>query len=227
MTRPSEVSDDMLMALADGELTGRDAQALHQRIHADPDLALRYAGFVETRAVLQEAFPPEPVPARLVRAVLQHGAAPTPVVPFRKRAPGLPGWGMALAASLVLAMAGFWTGRETAPQPAMVADLGAVTADLPTGGEFRLPDGTTARVLASYDTDLGLCRMIAHDAQRHVTCRDSATGTWAMALSVQDSQSGGFLPAADIGVALIDRLLDDIGAGPALSDEAERRALMP
>lgn len=225
MTRPDEVSDEMLMALADGELNDRDAQSLYRRMNADPDLAARYADFVETRALMQDAFPPEPVPARLVQAVLQDRVVPTNVVPLRKRALAVPGWGMALAASLVLAVGGFWAGRETAPQVVAIANLGAVTAGLPTGAEIQLPDGTNARVLASYATDLGLCRMIAQDSLRHITCRDGATGNWALALSVQDAEAGSFLPASDIGVGLIDRLLDDIGAGPALTGDAERGAL--
>ena len=225
MTRADEVSDEMLMALADGELTETDAGRLHRRIQADPDLAARYADFVETRALLQDAFPPEPVPDRLIAAVLQGGAAQDNVVPFRQRILVVRGWGMALAASLVLAVGGFWAGRESAPQMTAISNIGALTVSLPTGGEIPLPDGTTARVLASYDTDLGLCRMIAQDSLRHVTCRDTATGGWALALTVPSSEAGGFLPASDIGVALIDRLLDDIGAGPALTGDTERDAL--
>lgn len=225
MTRPDEVSDEMLMALADGELTGADAQHLQKRINADPDLAARYADFVETRALMQDAFPPEPVPDRLIAAVLQGNTAQGKIVPFGKRARAAAGWGMALAASIVVAVGGFWAGRESAPQVAAVGNIGAVTASLPTGGEMRLPDGTKARILASYDTDLGLCRMIVQDSLRHVTCRDSATGDWALALSVQDAEAGSFLPASNIGVGLIDRLLDDIGAGPALTGDAERSAL--
>ncbi len=225
MTRADEVSDEMLMALADGELSAPDAQVLRQRIQSDPELAARYADFVETRALLQAAFPPEPVPARLIKAVLEQGPAPAPVMARPRRAVSAPGWGMALAASVVLAVAGFWAGRESAGPVAVQGDMGAATAHLPTGAELTLADGSRARVLASYDTALGLCRMIAHDTLRHVTCRDSETNGWALALSVQDSDAGTFLPAADIGVGLIDRFLDEIGAGPALTGDAERAAL--
>jgi hypothetical protein len=227
MTRTEEVCDEMLMALADGELNDTDAQRLHRRIGADPALAARYAEFVETRALMQQAFPAEPVPDRLIAAVLQAGTAQATVLPFRKRLPVAAGWGLALAASLVLAVGGFWAGRGTAPVTVAGGSIGALTAGLPTGGELTLPDGTLARVLASYDTDLGLCRMIAQDSLRHVTCRDAASGGWALALTVQGAGTGGFVPASDIGVALVDRLLDDIGAGPALTGETERSALAP
>jgi hypothetical protein len=226
MTQANEESDEMLMALADGELNATDAQRLHKQINSNPALAARYADFVETRALMQGAFPAEPVPEHLIAAVLQEGEAPGKVVPFPKKSFAVPGWGMALAASLVLAIGGFWAGRGTAPQMAGTQSVGALTATLPTGGETTLPDGSTARVLASYDTDLGLCRMIGQGGLRHVTCRDAQSGDWALALSVQGAEAGSFLPASDIGVGLIDQLLDDIGAGPALSEDEESRALV-
>lgn len=225
MTRADEVSDDMLMALADGELNLIDAQRLHKRVNADPDLAARYAGFVETRELMQAAFAPEPVPDRLIAAVLQGGGAQNKIVPFRKRVLAAPVWGIALAASVVLAVGGFWAGRGTAPQMTVSANIGIATAHLATGSELALPDGSTARVLASYDTDLGLCRMIAQDGLRHVACRNGQSGDWALALSVQAGDAGSFLLASDTAVGLIDRLLDDIGAGRALTAEEERDAL--
>ena len=225
MTRAEEVSDEMLMALADGELNDLDARLLRKRIAIDPELAERFADFVETRAALQDAFPPEPVPARLIRTVLQAPAPQARVVALRKGFRAASSWGLALAASLLLAVGGFWIGRESGPQAVAALDLGAETAALPTGGERLLSDGNQARVLASYVTDLGLCRLIAHGGLRHLTCHDAETSRWALALSVPDTGTESFLPAADIGVALIDQLLTDIGAGPALTVDAERGAL--
>lgn len=237
MTRsnPDHVSDDMLMALADGELDATDAQHLRMRIAQDPDLAARYADFAQTRALLQDAFAPDPVPDRLINAVLQGDAPqdkPSTIVPMRRRLRAATGWGLALAASLVLAIGGFWAGRSTGPMLADRGNIGMATATLPTGAEMLLPDGSTARVLASYNTDLGLCRMIAQDGLRHITCRDAQSGHWATALSVQagdvkGTDTAGYLPAAQIGLALIDRLLDDIDAGPALTADNEQRALTP
>lgn len=246
MTRPDEESDTMLMALADGELDGVDAARLRARIAADPALAARYGEFVETRALLQAAFPPEPVPDRLLAAVMQGPAAPSAVQqggagaaapaatpapapdnvrPFRQRAWAGPGWGLAVAASLLLVIGGFWVGRSTAPLPGGGADIGALTAGLATGTEARLPDGSTARVLGSYQTDLGLCRLIARTDHRHLTCRDSGDGGWAMVLSVQAGGADSFLPASDMAAGVIDGALDVIGAGPPLDAEAEALAL--
>lgn len=210
----------MLMALADGELNQTEADGLLRVIAADPALAARYHDFTATRRLLQEAYPLEPVPDRLRDAVM--APRDPKIVPFRRTVTPVAGWGMALAASLVLALGGFVAGRSTGPDQ---VDLAAATAALPTGAETVLPDGSTARVLASYDTSIGLCRLIGQDAMRHVICRDPQAGDWATALSVDGGSADNFLPASDLSVAVIDGLLDDIGAGPALDPVAERAAL--
>jgi anti-sigma factor RsiW len=46
------VTDELLMALADGELPEGEASLLRSRIASDPDLAERFAVFVETAALL-------------------------------------------------------------------------------------------------------------------------------------------------------------------------------
>ncbi len=220
MTRPDEVSDDMLMALADGELNPTEADHLHRLIAGDPALAARYHDFTATRRLLQEAYPLEPVPDRLRDAVMAD--RDPNVVPFRRTVAPKTGWGMALAASLVLALGGFVAGRGIGPDQ---VDLAVATAALPTGAETVLPDGSTARVLASYDTSIGLCRLIGQDAMRHVICRDPQAGGWVTALSVDGGSADNFMPASDLSVAVIDGLLDSIGAGPSLDPVAERAAL--
>lgn len=228
MTETDEVSDEMLMALADGELNDLDAARLRQRLAADPELAARHQAFVRTRAWMQQAFPPEPVPERLIDTVLNAPdttARVADVIPLRRRFGGATGWGMALAASILLAIGSFWAGQARAPLGAGSSNIALATAQLPTGAEARLPDGSTARVLASYATDLGLCRMIAQDSWRHVACRDDQSGAWEIAISVHSGEAGSFLPSSVMAVELIDRLLDEIEAGPPLDEEDERRAL--
>lgn len=219
MIRPYEVSDDMLMALADGELNETEALRLHSLIAADPALAARYRDFAMTRSLLQDAYPLEPVPDRLQGAVMAQASN---VVPLRKAVTPVLGWGMALAASLVLAVGGFVAGRGTGPGE---VDVAIATADLLTGTEAVLPDGSTVRVLGSYDTSIGLCRLIGQDDLRHVVCRDPQAGGWVTALSVDAGGAGNFMPASDLSVAAIDGLLDGVGAGPALDAAAERAAL--
>jgi anti-sigma factor RsiW len=49
------ISDERLMALADGELGGEEAKQLRARFACDHELAARFALFVETRALVQES----------------------------------------------------------------------------------------------------------------------------------------------------------------------------
>ena len=141
------------------------------------------------------------------------------------------GWiGAALAASLTLAMiGGFWVGRGSAPDTmaAVVTpeEAAVALAATPTGGEVALGEGTRARALASYQTDLGLCRLIGIYHGRAVVCQDAASGVWGTAIRVGAAEGETYLPASDLATGLIDRLLDDINAGPALEPDAEAAAL--
>ena len=86
-----QMDDERLMALADGEITGPEAEALQARIAADVDLAERYALFVETADLawqamqdLPEAHVSDALVAR-IRAIGEASAPPeiTNVVPLR------------------------------------------------------------------------------------------------------------------------------------------------
>jgi hypothetical protein len=229
-----EESDAMLMALADGELSPNDAAPLLARVAADPAMADRFAVFVTTRVMVRDAFDAGPVPDRLVRAILTAPteAAPAPNVvamaPRRSRlmAP------LALAASLVLAVGvGSFMGARSPATVQVADDIAEVAAvelaALPTGGEAGF-DGGQGRVLGSYDTARGLCRLIAVTAtagreERAVVCREAGGWTVALAITAMD---GAYVPASDEAVALIDGFLDQIGAGPALSPDEEAAALL-
>jgi hypothetical protein len=223
---PNDESDEMLMALADGELDETTAERLWQRIETDPALADRFALFADTRHGLQAAYPPEPVPNRLIATVMAGTPASDPVVvPFRRRLSARPMAAWAMAASLVLAvgLGGFLAGRATPPAGATLQQAAAALAQVPTGGDAALPGGAVARALASYDTDLGLCRLIEAGAERALMCRDQ--GGWSVALAVPGAGQDAYLPASDLGTGLIDAALDDVGAGPALDPAAEAAAL--
>lgn len=237
----SNVSDDMLMALADGELTGPDASKLLAQIKASPELSARYAMFTGTAAALRDALDPGPVPDHLISTVLTApmGGAPeqpqdATVIPLRAKGKATPTWSVwpiALAASLALAMGigGFLTGRSMAPVPAGLETAAIALTGTTTGGSTMLADGSTARVLGSFDTDIGLCRLIAVDGadghmDRAVLCR-SEPDVWRTALAVSEGSSNMFLPASDMAVGLIDDFLNGIGANAAMNPEDEARAL--
>lgn len=228
-------SDDMLMALADDELHGPDAEVLRQKISTDPTLAARFAVFAETRAALQAAFAPGETPAWLeetVRSARADDALPrNNVVALKPRRAITPS--LALAASLVVAVGvgSFLAGRSVAPAPlAHPAAVAAVAlADLGTGAEMAIPEGGVARILGSYQTDHGLCRLLdltlsAERSERAVVCR-APDSSWEVMTAIAAGQSETYIPASDTAAAVIDQVLDDLGAGPALDPAAEAKAL--
>lgn len=84
------IEDDMLMALADGELPHEQAMGLRARIARDSALAERFALFVETRALLGAAAAvadagDDPAVARLAAAIRSaDGRARAPSAPERR-----------------------------------------------------------------------------------------------------------------------------------------------
>lgn len=228
MTRstPADESDEMLMALADGELDPSTAERLWTRIAEDPALADRFAGFADSRAAVRAAYPAEPVPDHLIAAIMAAPAPAATVLPFRRtRTVAAPArWAMAASVLLAVGLGGFLAGRGLPPAPAGgdLATAAAALSAVPTGGEAALPDGTPARALASFETDLGLCRLIETARERGLACRDDQG--WSVALAVPGEQDA-YRPASELGTGLIDAALDQIGAGAALEPEAEAALL--
>jgi anti-sigma factor RsiW len=69
------ISDEVLMAYADGELTLDERRHIEQRLKLEPALRARLAPFVETREQIANAFEhtlDEPVPQRLLDTVLRN-----------------------------------------------------------------------------------------------------------------------------------------------------------
>lgn len=126
------ISDETLMALADGELGEQEAAALRARIAGDPDLARRFAVFVETRALVQRPLPASNVQrdeladriVALDRSLSASGSAVRAASPsiriidggasasrdgsmgLRPIARAQPWWKLPLAAALILALGG-------------------------------------------------------------------------------------------------------------------------
>ncbi len=231
----TEVRDEMLMAFVDGELEPATAAELAGRIAADPALAARAEDFRRTRRLAHDAFagllvaaPPERLTAPL------QGAS---VLPLRRPwRIALPRWGLALAASLLLAAAlgGFLLGRGGRLEPAaglLAGDPALLEAlqSSPSGATIALPDGSQLRLLASYPVADGVCRAFAlvsaEQGLRGLACRQA--GTWQLALVVADpaATGGGYAPASDGAVESLAAYLDGLGAAPAMSADAEQRAL--
>ncbi len=233
------LENEMLMALADGELDGAEAEALMRRIERDPQLAARYAAFVQTAETLRVHFAGGDVPEHLINTVRS-----TPI----ER--GLPGHRSerniltaafeflryvaqpaAVAATLVAGVGLGWVLRGDGDEPITGLDqrtLAAAVSDMPTGETREVAGVGSARVLGSFQTARGLCRLILADTVttggvRYVACRNDAD--WQVVISVAEADESGFAPASATATEAIDLYLDAIGAGAALGVEAEAAEL--
>src|SRR5512135_2932910 len=80
-----QISEETLMAYADGELDAAAAAQVEAAIRGDPELAARLARQRTLRARLRDAFDAElaePVPQRLVDAAMRPAPAASKVVPL-------------------------------------------------------------------------------------------------------------------------------------------------
>ena len=145
------ISDEVLMAYADGELSLDERRHIEQRLKLEPALRARLAPFVATREQIANAFDhtlDEPVPQRLLDAVLRNRVvypvwstpSPKPTVTGRLRtvitsalaslSPSSLGFTPAMAAGMTLIFAvgvtgGWMAGRSKTTAPTLVNASGS------------------------------------------------------------------------------------------------------
>lgn len=205
-----DITDELLMAFADGELAEPEASELARRIEADPDLAARVAMFRQTRDIFAK-MPADPIPDALadrIRAMAEPAPASN-VVPMRRR---VPLWQLPAAAAVALAV-GLGAGLSLVPSGG--TDL-AVLDSLPSG---EAQGGVTA--VATFQTASGdLCREFEQGGMISVACRTE--GGWQTRLAVATGGEG-YAPVS--GVEALDAWLAGVEAGDPLDPEAEASAL--
>lgn len=249
MTRA--ISDEMLMAFADGELAPAEQEEIEAALAEDEALAERLAVFMDTRHELSATMKPlidEPVPAALqasfaaaiATAQQTQGAKPQTtetVVPLRPRASSTSAarstgsaisspWGMALAASfvgIVVGLSGFLLGQSTgvAPDGTNLA-LNEALETLPSGGDRALSEAESLHMIASFrDAEGHLCREYERKAADALTTAVACHG--AAGWQTRFALSN---PVAEGYVPAstedtLDAFLSAIGAGAPLSPEQE------
>ncbi|QGZ94991.1 anti-sigma factor family protein [Terricaulis silvestris] len=231
-----KLTDEELMAYADGEMPAMDAKRVEAAMAEDPPLAARVARFRAVRRALHTAYDSvltEPVPERL-RALLGDVAAnePPPVVDLavhrdtRKARFGPPAWA-AMAASLVV---GVLVGHAVLPSnDLLVGDGRYAGADLARVLDTRLASDATNQSAA---TRIGLtfrandgqvCRTFSHAAQAETTsglaCREN--DRWAVQVAVHGDAQGEFRQAGADAPAILDAV-DAMISGEPFDAEQER-----
>jgi anti-sigma factor RsiW len=230
------VSDEMLMQLADGELDADIAARVRDALADDADMRDRFALYAATRSAARDAFDPvlrEPVPDRLMRAVLAADARPRAATPWAwlrdwlERFTPMPRLAMAgVAAALVAAPLGYLAGQRGgqhagpgfAVPPALLA---RALESTPSGGNLA-DAGVRIAPLATHPAGALFCRDFAAESAGQrvlgVACREA--GAWRLRAMVA-------LPARDVvrpasaDDPLLAALLERLDAAPPLSAEAE------
>jgi hypothetical protein len=230
----SKVTEEMLMAYADGELDGETAGQVARAVKADTALGERLLQFEVTRKAAKDAYRSvleEPVPAVLVAAVRDSGEArqparwwPWPVVPAFALA-------AAAAAGFLVAIPILDKAVDGFGPVGLDAEI-ATVLETASSGEFRLlARGVGVLPTATYLAPEGVCRKFevrrgpdATTVWHEIACRHD--GVWEIELAVADhagaTPDGKIAPASDRAAQSIDTFLDAIGAGETLDEGTER-----
>lgn len=229
-----KVSDEMLMAYADGELEGAERDGIARLAETDPVIAARIARFSSARRAVHDAYAPimaQPVPEALIAAL--SGGASTRTPP-RQDNGFIRRFAMPAAASLILAvgLGGYWLGLSSNPpgEPSFIAiatgpSVLDALAGAPSGEPVHVMSGNVSiqtRATGTYEVADGLCRIYeassGGDSLRGVTCTDGTHWSVPVAMTGED---GAYRPAQDADTAIIDVFLDSVAAGADIGPEAE------
>lgn len=236
------LSDELLMAYADGELEANEAERVEAAMRDDPNVGMRVERFRRVRRALRTAYDSvvqEPIPDRL-RALLHDVELSAPAAPAavvvdlsavreRKRFPATT-WA-ALAASLV---AGVFVGRAVAPSNDMfVAQNGhlhagaALTRVLDTrlasapenaeaalrvGLTFRTQEGDLCRTFNGRGEDGGVSGLACRDAE-----------AWSIRVAAATPAAEGAYRQAGAETVVMD-MVDALIAGEPLDAAQEAQA---
>jgi anti-sigma factor RsiW len=215
----SDIDDETLMALADGELDAPRAQDVRRAMAQDPSLRRRFEVFAETRARVHGAFAGvlrEPVPQRLA----VFGA------PSRKRFAATRLLPMAAAVLLTFG-GGYWFGARDNGGDMLVASAALTRALSGAADGETAPLGVRAQaqIDATYRTRSGICRTfktIGDAPATGVACR--AGDAWTVRVMARDTAgSGDYRPASSAAPAL-DAYLDAVEASERLTPEDVAKA---
>lgn len=232
-----KLTDEMLMAYADGELDARQRAAIERAMLADPAVADAVARHQALRRDVFDAFAgilDEPVPERLRVQVPKQADNVVPLAAARERAQrrrfSWPEWG-ALAATLaigVLAGGAGWHVLGDDAGPVMVAQAGGVAArgelaDALSSELAAAPKGDV-RIGVSFVSNGGeYCRSFTMGGTAGLACRSG--GEWRIPVLAEGQQVGTQYrqAAAQLPPAVLEAI-DERIAGAALDAPGERAA---
>ncbi|MBK5265078.1 MAG: anti-sigma factor [Alphaproteobacteria bacterium] len=237
-----KITEEMLVAFADGELDPKAREVVMRAVAADPELARKLAAHQRLRETLSNHFAPiakEPVPGHL-RALLEQSSesGPTNVVSLSavraERAHAqprrwLPAWGnmAAIAATLVLGLAVGQAmhgggGPVSVSDGAMVAG-GSLEKTLDTELASAQGTGDESRIGLTFRSKSGdICRTFEGQAMSGLACH--ADGAWRLEQLLPGAATGSAYRQASAGDPRLAASVQDMIAGTPFDANAERVA---
>lgn len=239
------LTDEILMAFADGELDEPVAAAVARVMAQDPAVARKIVEFQQSRRLTRSVFARNLVPdvPNELRAAISAqieayemasaaGKEPRPAEAKRIWSSRYSPMKMALAASLaaVAVASGYVIGQHSQPGAGRLAHLEdplvlKELSRLESGREVELPVGRM-RVVSTYRLpNESLCREFrlqsASTTAGAVACRSDE---WKVTFALAEPAKGAeYVPSS--GGDLVDTYLGNLGAGSPLEGEAEAKAL--
>jgi hypothetical protein len=240
------LTDEILMAFADGELEETMVAAVALAMAQDPVVARKIVDFQQSRRLTRSAYASSlasDVPLELQAAISAQikayegtGKGAKELAPHEPRSARLgrsyPFMKMAVAASFaaIAAATGYFIGRHEQPEAGQIAQLEAPLIRqelnrLGSGREVKLPIGRL-RVISTYKlADGTLCREFrlqsVSGAADAVACQ---AGEWNVTFALANpTGSAEYMPSS--GSDLMGTYLQNLGAGRALEGEVEAKAL--
>lgn len=227
------VTDEMLMAYADGELDRETRDRIASLLEEESELAARLEVFTSTRRLTKTAFEPElsrPVPQSLMAAV--EAVARRPARPAIRHKAGRAGrFALPLAASIALAfgLSGYWFGSQSPSSDAVAngtilgrSGLATAVGDLPAGQSAIISlasEETRVTTVADYRVPDGVCRVFdvampgSRSGMRGVGCARLGQD-WTIDLAISTTPGDTFTPASLGLIESIDAYLDALEAEP-------------
>jgi hypothetical protein len=230
------ITDDMLSAYLDGELSPADAAMVKAAVEADPALAQRLKSLkAATRrfTAVVRGIDAEPMPAS-VEALLN--AKTDNVVQFRRPKRETPKWAVpaAMAASLVAIVVatgnlGRMPGLDAGDLIVAAgpvdphSDLHRALEKTPSATDFAVRGGSVRPVATFRVADGALCREFvalsdAH-AARAVACRGDRQ--WTVKIAAEEAAAGGGYQPASGPASAINAFVNSAIAGDALGPDEE------
>jgi hypothetical protein len=247
----SGLSDETLMAYADGQLSDAEARDIDRALVTDLDARARVDAFVQSRKALAGAFDDimdEP-PAHLLAAIESGGKVVSirPAAATARSAPRTGFWPTAMAASIALAIGlaggfglrGVTTEEATTPvlaqggRLALSDDVAAALDRTPSLARAEIAGAATIVPVLSFRAgDGALCRefeLSGGEARATgIACRrDEAWRLEALVAGGSASAGEDFAPASGADEKTLERVLQRLGAGDPLSADDEAALLRP